>query len=94
MCIDYFIINCTHPYIGVNFITICLIRYFTKLQVLGKTLIASVGELAILVFFIFIAMIVFSTVVYFCEAHSGEGNKFDSIPSSFWWAVVTMTTVG
>ncbi|XP_039253930.2 potassium voltage-gated channel subfamily A member 1-like [Styela clava] len=71
-----------------------LSRYSTKLRVLGRTLIASVGELSILVFFIFLAMILFSTVVYFIESTSGPGNKFDSIPASFWWAVVTMTTVG
>lgn len=71
-----------------------LSRYSVKLRVLGRTLVSSIGELSILVFFIFLAMILFSTVVYFVESSSGPGNKFDSIPAAFWWSVVTMTTVG
>ena len=38
-------------------------------------------------------VVLFSSAVYFAEAGS-ENSLFKSIPDAFWWAVVTMTTVG
>ena len=38
-------------------------------------------------------VVLFSSAVYFAEAGS-ETSLFKSIPDAFWWAVVTMTTVG
>ena len=38
-------------------------------------------------------VVLFSSAVYFAEAGS-ESSLFKSIPDAFWWAVVTMTTVG
>ena len=48
-------------------------------------------ELALLVFFLVIGVILFSSAVYFAE-QGVEGNGFRSIPDAFWWAVITMTT--
>ena len=51
-------------------------------------------EELILTFMLMVGLIiVVSSFMYFAE-HDAQPDKFPDIPSSMWWSVVTLTTVG
>ena len=68
-------------------------RYVSTMKVLGKTIKASINDLWTMNFLIIIGTILFGSITYFCEQWDEE-TAFDSIPTSCWWALVTITTLG
>merc|ERR1712013_488235 len=68
-------------------------RHSQGLRILGYTLQSCASELGFLVFSLAMAIVIFATIMFYCEKNV-EGSTFESIPASFWYTIVTMTTLG
>jgi potassium voltage-gated channel Shal-related subfamily D protein len=66
---------------------------FQGLRILGYTLKSCASELGFLVFSLAMAIIIFATIIYYCEKKV-INTTFTSIPAAFWYTIVTMTTLG
>ena len=68
-------------------------RHSQGLRILGYTLQSCASELGFLVFSLAMAIIIFATIMFYCEKNV-EDTTFYSIPAAFWYTIVTMTTLG
>eukprot|EP00462_Mataza_sp_D1_P006355 CAMPEP_0175123586 /NCGR_PEP_ID=MMETSP0087-20121206/2325_1 /TAXON_ID=136419 /ORGANISM="Unknown Unknown, Strain D1" /LENGTH=466 /DNA_ID=CAMNT_0016405293 /DNA_START=122 /DNA_END=1522 /DNA_ORIENTATION=- len=80
-------------------------RYSTYMQIMGRALRRSVDAFGLLLFFVGVAVIIFSSLMYYAERgeraengiyyrSDGSESPFTSIPATFYWCIITMTTVG
>ena len=68
-----------------------LAAYVAEYQFLGRALAASGRKILVFLSAVLMVVLVMGTVMYVVE---GPGNGFTSIPTSVYWAISTVTTVG
>ena len=65
--------------------------YLAEVAMLAQALKASARKIQVFLTVVMMAVIIMGTVMYLIE---GPANGFTSIPTSIYWAITTMTTVG
>ncbi len=68
-----------------------LSRYARAGRLIASTIWRSREKIIVFVLFVFALAIIIGTLMYLVE---GEKNGFTDIPTSIYWAIVTLTTVG
>ena len=68
-----------------------LTAYVTEYQSLGRALKGSRRKIMVFLSAVLMIVLVMGTVMYVVE---GPANGFSSVPTSVYWAITTMTTVG
>ncbi|XP_076144160.1 voltage-gated potassium channel regulatory subunit KCNG4 [Alosa pseudoharengus] len=81
-----------------------LARHSLGLQTLGLTMQRSTREFGLLLCFLCVGVALFSPLVHLAESELGSApttstagmgaQSFTSIPATYWWAIISMTTVG
>merc|ERR1719440_2520298 len=83
-----------------------LLKKNEGMQMFAITMIRSGESFKLLLLFMSLAVLIYSSLFWYAERGTydeakgaflrsdGEESPFTSIPATFWWAIVTMTTVG
>ncbi len=69
------------------------VRYSHSLKLFGKVIRNKKEELIVTATIMFVLIILTSSFIYIAESEA-QPDKFTDIPTSMWWAIVTLTTVG
>ena len=70
-----------------------LARHSTGLQALGYTVRSNYKELGLMILFLTMGAIMFSSLTYVFESEN-EASTIETMLEAYWWAIITMTTVG
>ena len=81
-------------YFGIKLSFFRFVKLSYGLQIMIHTLKASSHELVLLLLILLIPVVMFSSIVYYIEIMINNQSVFSSVPQSFWWCLITMTTVG
>lgn len=68
-------------------------RYYSSLRMMRDVLFAKKEELILTSAIMVLLLVVSSCLMYECE-HYAQPEAFPDIPSTMWWAIITLTTVG
>lgn len=77
-----------------------LARHSVGLQTLGLTIQRSMKDFGLLMLFVCVAVTLFSPLVHLAESELAPNAarspqlSFSSIPASYWWSIISVTTVG
>ena len=74
-----------------------LLTYHPGLQVIITSIKTSAAVLQLLVFFIIVSSTIYGAVVFYAErltTDNPDSNLFISVPDAFWYAIVSLTTIG
>ena len=70
-----------------------LMRYSASISLFAKVLKNRKEELIVTASIVLVMMVLSASFMYYAE-HDAQPDNFPDIPSSMWWAIVTLTTVG
>lgn len=68
-------------------------RYYKSLQTIRAVISDKKEELVLTTFLMFMLLVLSGSVMYYCE-HDAQPEVFPDIPTTLWWSVITLTTVG